>query len=397
MTDSLCSSGVFEITRFGARSGSKSLNTEAIRGAIDACCKAGGGRVLCSAGDYLTGPLNLKDNVELHLAAGCRLIGSPDPDDYVPVISEGLDHTRMAERTADYLIGASHARNIAITGFGEINASGLAFYDQSMGLTTSGKFASGKPARRPRLLILHQCSDVRIEDALFVDSPCWTFLLTMCERVKINRITILGDARMINNDGIDLDSCRDVVVSDCLIRTDDDCVVVRAMQGMHNVPAVCERVAVTNCVLESTCQGVRIGCPSDGVIKNCTFSNIVITCRANGVVFNNPKRYLNAERGGTADVSNLVFDNFVIDCGRHPIKIDVEDGIALRRLQGFSFNNFRITSGGPVLLKGSPETIIRDISLSNISVSSQSIDALICQNCEGVRFDNVTLSGGARL
>jgi len=387
------SDGIFDIREYGAKPDGRTLNTAAIQQAVDACHASGGGRVFCGPGEFLTGPLELKDHVELHLAPGCRIIGSPNPADYHPLISGGFRHASAPEGTADYLIGARHARNIAITGPGEINASGPAFYDQAAGLTPGGKFASGKPARRPRLAMFHKCADVRIEDASFVDSPCWTFLLMMCERVSIHRIKIIGDQRMINNDGIDIDACRDVTVSDCLIRTDDDCIVLRAMQGLHDEPAVCERVVVSNCVLESTCQGIRIGCPSDAVIRNCAFSNIVIASRFNGIVCNHPRRYLNPARGGTADIQNIMFDNFVIDCGRHPVKIDVDDGMALKCLSGFSFANFRIKSGGPILIKGSPETIVRDVAFSNVSVAATGGDAVLCRNCAGVRLDNVNLSG----
>ncbi len=384
---------IFDIREYGAKSDGRTMNTAAIQQAVDACHAAGGGRVFCGPGEFLTGPVELKDNVEFHLAPGCRIIGSPDPADYRPLVSPGFHHDLAPEGTADYLIGARHARNIAITGPGEINASGPQFYDQTAGVTSAGKFASGKPARRPRLVMFHKCADVRIEDTLFADSPCWTFLLMLCERVSIRRIRIIGDQRMINNDGIDIDSCRDVTVSDCIIRTDDDCIVLRAMQGLHDEPAVCERVVVSNCVLESTCQGIRIGCPSDAVIRNCAFSNIVISSRANGIVCNHPRRYLSPQRGGTADIRNIMFDNFVIDCGRHPIKIDVEDGIALSCLAGFGFANFRMRSGGPVLIKGSPETIIRDVSLSNMTLHAAGAETVVCRHCEGVRLDHCSLTG----
>jgi polygalacturonase len=214
----------------------------------------------------------------------------------------------------------------------------------------------------------------------------------MCERVNIRGIRIIGDQRMINNDGIDIDSCRDVVISDCIISTDDDCLVLRAMQRLHDEPAVCELVTVTNCMLDSTCQGIRIGCPSDATIRNSSFSNIVISSRLNGVVCNHPRQYLAPQCSGRADIQNIMFNNFVIDCGMHPIKIDVEDGIALSRLAGFSFANFRMRSGKPILIKGSPETIIRDVSFSNMTLHAACAEPIICRYCDGLRLDHCNLS-----
>lgn len=382
---------LFPVDEFGAVADGKTLNTTALQAAIDACHAAGGGVVNCGAGDYLTGSLELKSNVELHIPAGGRIVGSADPDHYTALRAEGFRHERAPEKTADYLIAARSARNIAITGAGEINASGPAFYDPAAGLSPGGKFASGKPARRPRLLMLHRCTDVRIENATFVDSPCWTFWLMRCERVSIRGIRILGDLRMINNDGIDLDACRDVTISDCFIRTDDDCIVVRAIQSVHEDPAVCEHIAVTNCVLESTCQCIRISCPSDHITRNCVFSNLTLRSRVNGINFDFPNRYLSPGSSGRADVSSMTFSNLLIECGGHPVRIEVQPGIRLARVAGLSFSNIRATGGGMCIVKGNAETCIEDVVFSNVRVQTAGEQALLCSCCRGLRLDNVEL------
>lgn len=316
----------FNAQDYGTCPDGKTMNTGALQSAINACNDAGGGIVFCAAGVYLTGSLELKSNVELRLAPGCKIIGSADINDYDDFISDGFNSSAAPERTVKYLIGARGAANIAISGAGEINASGLSFYDKTK-LRPNGKFAE-KPAQRPRLLMLHKCTDVRIEGASFLDSPCWTFWLMMCERVHIRGIRILGNQKMINNDGIDIDACKDVTVSDCIITTDDDCIVLRAIQGMYDTPAICENVTVINCVLDSTCQGIRVGCPSDNIIRNCAFSNIVITART-GINIDNPKSYQSNDKVGL-DLHNIVFSNFTINADGCPIRIYVEEGIARR-------------------------------------------------------------------
>lgn len=379
----------FAICDYGASSDEGTINTAAIQAAIDACHGAGGGRVVCGHGDFVTGSLMLKSNVELHLEAGCRLVGSKDLADYEDFAPPGFRPQNAPEGSSKGLVRAVEAEGIAITGPGEINGCGLAFYNTN---DQPSRFFAKPITPRPFMVMFYKCRNVRIEGTSFIDSPCWTFWLMKCERVHIHRAHVAGDQRMINNDGIDIDSCRDVTVSDCVIRTGDDCVVLRAIRRVYDEPGVCENVTVTGCVLDSWCQGVRVGCPGDNVVRNCTLANLVIKSRHNGILFENPKRYLPQDGRGYADVSNILFSNIVIDCARMPIAVLVEDGIALPRLAGLSFANFRIRSGLPCTVAGSPETTIRDISFSNMVIETTGDDAIVCRHCEGVKMTNVVFS-----
>jgi polygalacturonase len=227
---------------------------------------------------------------------------------------------------------------------------------------------------------------------MMFNSACWTLWLMQCQEVNIHRIAISSDHRMRNVDGIDLDACRNVTVSDCRFDTEDDCLVLRAIQNLYDAPAVCENVTVTNCILNSSCQGVRVGCPGDGTIRNCTFNNLVITGQGNGIVFNNPRRYLPEGKPGSADIRNILFSDVVIECPNAPISMDVESGIVLPYLGDVSFANFRIKSGKPIIIQGNPETIIQNVSLSNVEVETSGDDAILCRHCRGVKLTNVGLS-----
>ncbi|NLE66209.1 MAG: hypothetical protein GX608_02190 [Lentisphaerae bacterium] len=382
---------VFDISGYGARADGKTLNTAAIQQAIDACHAAGGGRVLCGPGDFLTGALDLKSRVDLHLSAGCRLVGSTSRSDYPDFIAPGFRNELAPEKSSKSILRAFGAEDFSITGPGEINGSGPAFYDTKSVLWE--RFYCKPDLPRPRILMAYKCRNFRIEDASFNDSPCWTFWLMQCQGVGIHRIKMRADQKMINNDGIDLDMCRDVTISDSFFKTSDDCIVLRAMRNLYEEEGPCENVTVNNCVLDSWCQGIRIGCPGDGVIRNSVFNNLVITGPCNGIVFNNPRRYLPKGSSGSADIRNILFSNVIIDCKNTPISMDVEDGVALPHLGGVSFSDFRIRSGGPIVIQGSRETIIRDVSFSNVRIETAGDEAFVCHRCQGVKFSNVELSG----
>ena len=379
----------FDIETYGARPDGTTLNTRAIQTAIDECHEDGGGVVSCGPGRFLTGSIELKCGVELHLGHGCSLVASTDIRHYDDFEAPGFHGAKAPERSTKSLVRAIGANDVAITGPGEINGSGLAFYDTG---NRSGRFFRKPDNERPRMVMMYECTDIRIEGASFVDSPCWTFWLMKCERIGIRGARVRGDQRMINNDGIDIDSCRDVTISDCLLKTGDDCLILRAIDNMFEKPEPCERVTVTNCVLDSWCQGIRLGCPGDGTIRNATFSNIVIESANNGILIEHPKRYLPEGDTGSADMHDLRFSGFVINCAGAPIRANVEEGIALKRLSDISFSDMRIVSGQPCRIEGSSQTTIRDVSLSDIDIDCSGEDAVVFRRCRGVVLDRVRLA-----
>lgn len=381
---------VFNISEYGARADGRTLNTAAIQRAIDACHDAGGGRVYCGAGDFLTGSLQLKSRVDLHLSPGCRLVGSSNLADYIDFMAPGFRHEAAPEHSTKCLLYAIRADQVSITGPGEVNGSGPAFYDTTSRL--GDRFYQKPATARPRMLMAFQCRQMRFEEAAFNDSPCWTFWLMQCQSVVIHRIRMFADQKMINNDGIDLDMCRDVTVSDSQFKTGDDCLVLRSIRTLYETEAPCENITVTNCVLDSGCQGIRVGCPGDGVIRNCTFNNLVITGAGNGIVFNNPVRYLPPGCRGSADIRNILFTNGVIDCRAMPISLDVEPGVALTHLGEIHFAHFRIRSGQPIRIQGSPETPIQNIQFSDLTVDTEGPEAIVCRQARGVKFNNVELT-----
>lgn len=380
----------FDIVSFGAVADARTLNTTAIQKAIDACHQAGGGRVSCGAGTFRTGSLRLMSGVELHLAQGCVLKGSTSLADYADFEAPGFNGRHSPEGSSKSLVRVFDAEDVAITGPGTLDGSGLSFFNTS---EYQWEVFFKKPAtERPRLLMAHRVRRLRLEGPVFLNSPCWTVWLMKCEDVRVHRLTIEADQRMINNDGIDFDACRNVIVSDSRFKTADDCIVLRSIQNVFDEPAACENVTVTNCILDSWCQGVRVGCPSDYQIRNATFSNLVIQSRNNGILFENPARYLAAGNTGSMDVRNILFENVTIDCQRHPVKINVEEGVSNVLVDGIRFSHFRIKSGAPCLVSGNPASVVRNITFSQMDVETTGPDAIVCRQCENVRLDSVALS-----
>ncbi|NLW87107.1 MAG: hypothetical protein GXY38_09565 [Planctomycetes bacterium] len=338
-----------------------------IQGAIDAAHQKGGGRVVLEPGVHRSGSIVMRSFVELHVPAGAKIQGGSKPEDYHDF--EAPDYPGHApEKSRKCFISAAHAENIAITGTGEINGAGRDFYDTNV---PEGAFFVKPPHPRPRMIQFFNCRNVRFEGTSFVDSPGWTFWLIGCNDVFVHRVRVHGCQQMINNDGIDIDGCRRVTISDSFFRTGDDCLILRAIPQSPDHKPICEEVVVTNCVLDSWCQGIRVGCPSDDTIRNCTFSNLVISGRGNGINVDNPKRYLMPNCNGRLDLNNILFSNIVIESKNTPIRIFVEEGVKLRHLGGLTFSHIRIKAQKPCLVQGSSETCIDGLRFTDVQCDHQ--------------------------
>lgn len=358
----------------------KQKNGCGVQEAIDAAAAAGGGRVVLESGVYPCGTLYLKSHVELYLEPGAKLQGSSHSEDYDDVYDSSFDSV-APENSRKVLLAAVGCRDIAITGFGEINGAGPEFYDRNV---PEGSFFSKPQHPRPRMVQFSGCRNIRIEGVSFVDSPGWTFWLLGCEDVRISGIRVEGCQQMINNDGIDIDDCRRVTVSDSFFRTGDDCLVLRAIRKTPEHHAICSEVVVTNCVLDSRCQAIRIGCPSDDTICDCTFSNLVVKGAGNGIHINNPKRYLSPGCGGYLYLDRILFSGITMECGGVPIWINVEEGVKLRHLGGITFSNLQINAAESCRLEGCPETWIEHIRFHDVVGVSRSSETFLARWCRGL-------------
>ena len=342
----------------------RKAETLRLQGEIDRVAQAGGGRVVVAKGVHPCGTLYLKSNVELHLEEGAELQGGERPEDYDDAIPVREVYTYKgavpATVTRKAFIYAENATNIAITGKGVINGRGQAFFDQKT-------WAKPKDKLRPRMVVFMYCRGIRFEDATFKDSPVWTMWIRRCSDIVASRIRVDADQRMINSDGIDFDACRNVRVGDSYFSTGDDCLILRSIfHAGDTEEAVTENVVVSNCCLSTTCQGVRIGCPSDHVIRNAVFRDI--TFKGNNGIFADQQRwYLEEGNTGNITTSNLLFENWTIDCRGFPISVLITDGVKLNDFGHMTFRNIKIRSAKPINICGNATSVVRDITLENVT------------------------------
>ncbi len=359
--------------------------TKAIQSQIDEAAARGGGRVVVSPGVHRCGTLYLKSGVELHLAEGAELLGGSRPEDYDDAIPADMlyrygDSATTPTVTRKALIFAENAENVAITGAGTVRIDGPDFFDRTSSLW--GLWWAKPPHPRPRMVVMRGCRGIRIEGVAFRDCPLWTMWLRLCEDIDIAGIAIDCEQKMINSDGIDFDGCRRVRVRDSRFKTGDDCLVLRAIRdqqrggnGTEETPVVTEDVVVERCRLDSPCQGVRIGCPSDDTVQNAVFRDIVFTGR-NAIVSKQPCVYLEAGDSGYLKTKNIRFENWKIDCWGNPVEILVEPGIALRDFGHFTFRNIKVKAAKPIVVKGSAETPVRGVHFENLRGTIASGSAL---------------------
>jgi len=279
---------VVNVRDHGATGDGRTLDTRALQAAIEACGAGGGGTVYLPSGTYLSSTLVLKSNMTLHLESGAVLLGSTDLADF--------PSTRPAYRsyidgyTERSLIYAERLENIAVVGRGAIDGQGGSFPRRD------------QPSKeRPYMMRIVECRNVTVRDVTLRNSPMWVQHYLACENVTIDGITVLSRDVNLNNDGVDVDSCSGVRISNCWIDTGDDCIVLKSTS-----PRPCQDVAVTNCVLSSKSNAFKCGTESTGGFRNIAVSNCVMRdTRLSGIAL----EIVDGGHMNTIAVSNVVMQD----------------------------------------------------------------------------------------
>jgi len=436
---------IFDIRDFGAVEGGKVKNTQAISKTIKAAKKAGGGRVLIPAGKWLTGAIHLESNVNLHIAEGALVLFSNKLKDYLPAVFSR--HEGMECYKPSGLIYALECDNIAITGKGRLHGQGRPWWGsrESRKMILDGKTvtdgtrrlnelcAEGVPVAkrifdgsegdfiRPSFINPVKCTNVFIEGITVLYGPMWTVNPVYCENVIVRKVKVRteGDyGHTPNGDGVNPDSCRNVLIEYCDMDTGDDCFAIksgRAEDGLR-VGIPCENVVIRHCQGRQGHGGVVIGSETSGGIRNifirdCTFNGTdrglrFKTARGRGATIENvwaqdiqmgeivkeaiivntlryTKRYpAHPLTDRTPTYRNLNFRNIVCEyANKAAIRIV---GLPEKPMAGLRFENIDIKA-----VEGIQAQDASDMQFVNVNVVPDKGSVVLLDECFDVTVENV--------
>ena len=314
----------YNVKDYGATGNGKTLDHTAINRAIDAAATNGGGQVILPAGTYLCGSIRLKSNIDLHLSAGAKILAAPasmkayDESEVfgAPEYQDG-GHTYFHNS----LIWAESQQNVSITGMGMIDGEGLTKRDtEKAGNVQGGSIGTGDKA-----IALKLCRNITIRDITIYRGGHFAIIITGCEIGTIDNVTI-----DTNRDGIDIDCCKYLTVSNTKVNTpNDDAIVLKSSYALKK-PVPCEHITITNCIvtgyklgtfLDGTyipekvnwvCGRIKLGTESNGGYRNIAISNC--TCMwSSGLAF---------EEVDQGRMENIVVSNISLEHVHHyPIYI----------------------------------------------------------------------------
>ena len=403
LKDPVFSDRVYNVIDFGAKGDGRTKNTVAINAAINKCSSDGGGHVLIANGDYLTGAIHLKSNVDLHIEANAILRFSTDPGYYLPLVRtrwEGDDCYNFSP-----LIYADGQTNFAVTGKGILNGQGsLTDWWPWKGSKTYG-WAKGMRSQldpscrpllkkyndtqvpvekrqmgagyylRPQFISFIHCQNFKIEDVTIINSPFWVIHPLLSENVIIRGVTVSSEGP--NNDGCDPESCKNVLIENCTFNTGDDCIALKSgrdFDGRRENVAI-ENVIVRNCKMRKGHGGVSMGSEISGgcrniFVENCEMSSPELD-RAILIKTNN-------SRGGITD--GVYVRNVTVG--------EVSDAI-------LSINcSYHINTEG----QGKFPPMIKNVFLTNVTSKKSEfavwLEGLVGLNCvDNIRVENCVFSG----
>lgn len=404
----------FVITSFGARK--REDASSAIKAAIAACHAAGGGRVVVPEGSFVTGPIHLLSNVNLHLVDGSTLLFKKDPAAYLPAVYTRWEGVELYNYSP--LIYAFEQENIAITGSGTLDGQAAeenwwymkgqsehgwkegmprqhAARDRLFEMAEAGvpveerQFGEGDYLRPP-FIQPYRCRNVLIEGVTLLRSPMWEMNPVLCVNVIVRGVTVVSHGP--NNDGCNPESSRNVLIEDCLFDTGDDCIAIKSGRNADgrriNVPS--ENIIVRNCTMKDGHGGVVIGSEISGGCRNVFVEN----CRMDSPNLDRAIRVkTNSIRGGLIDgiyVRNIEVGEVAEAVLKVNFHYEEGDGYGFTPiLRNVLLENVNCRKTRyPVYLVGYEDSPLINITLRNCVISGAEEPSVI-ENVRELHFENV--------
>ncbi len=383
-----------------------SFLTGAFNRAVADCHAQGGGTIRVPKGDWLTVPIHLRSYIDLHLDHGALVRFSTHFDDYLPVVFtrwEGVECYNYSP-----LIYAIDCENIAITGEGIFDGQGHAwwhwkqrqhpaakalYHAQFNGIPVEKRiFGSEEAALRPQFLQTIRCRNVLVEDVTFINGPMWTMHPVYCKDVIIRDVTVKTSGP--NGDGLNPDSCCNVLVEGCSFNTGDDGIAINA--GMNedgwrvNIP--CENIHIRNCTMREGHGAISIGSGMSGGVRHRYAHDCQVTGGDQGI-------RLKSMRGRGGFIEHVYFENFQLSSLRM-------EAILLNMFYGDFFaesttqtppifrdiyiKNVRCeAAGAAIVVRGLPEQPIQSVTLENLEIQSET--GISCQDAVDLALKNVSI------
>ena len=291
--------GVYDVTRYGAKGDGVTDDAAAIQKTIDKASEAGGGRVVFPSGKtFLSGPVELKSDIDYFFEPNSVLLANPD---------ESIYHlSAFGENEGEGMLWlyARDARNISLSGTGAIDGNGIAFMGAELEDSYELKpLADPAFDPRPHVLTFYGVNNLKINDITVRNGAYWTIHLVGCRDVAISGISLLNNLKIRNGDGIDIDHSRKVRIANCFIESGDDCICLKNRREFESY-GVCEDIVVSNCVMTSRSCAIKIGSENMDSIADVLFDNCIIRAGNRGIGIQNRDE-------GT--VRNVVFSNMYVE------------------------------------------------------------------------------------
>ena len=395
---------MYNIKDFGAIGDGQMLCTANIQQAIDACHANGGGRVVIPAGKFVSGTIYLRDHVELHLEMGALLIASTDMDDYNTEDAYEQNFGSVKEEwLGKHLILAVECDDVAITGRGVIDGRGDFFFEEPRAYPWMSGYgwrygfskARDKKLLRPgQLICFVESRHIVVEGITMRNCTCWSCFLHGCEYVNVRGIKVFNGKTAGNTDGIDIDCCRFVTVSDCIIDTGDDAITVRCDTAhLKNKQMLSEYITVNNCTCAVSASAFRIGVGT-GRIRHVRVSNITIAQAGTAI------QYMTSYSSrGEAHIEDVNFSNISAYHVGFPIQI----GGGVGSIRHVTLENIRMSGMAKSVIAAKDDCRISDITLRNVDLfvvseddgtiekklSSRGTHVLTVENIHGAVLDGV--------